>query len=47
MIFNNNGLNDGWAIDDVTIAKVPEPATFAMLGLGILGLVASRKRKAA
>jgi hypothetical protein len=45
MIFDNNGRNDGWAIDNVTVAKVPEPATFAMLGLGLLGLAASRKRK--
>lgn len=47
MVFNNNGRNDGWGIDNVTVAKVPEPATFAMLGLGLLGLVASRKRKTA
>jgi len=47
--FDNNGdtnreTNDGWAINDVTVAKVPEPTTLAFLGLGLLGLFAARKR---
>jgi hypothetical protein len=49
IVFDNNGdmsknTNDGWAIDDVTVAKVPEPTTLAFLGLGLLGIFAARKR---
>jgi len=49
LVFDNNGdsnreTNDGWAIDNVTVAKVPEPTTLAFLGLGLLGLFAARKR---
>jgi len=35
---------DGWGIDDVTVGKVPEPGTLVLLGLGLIGLGASRKR---
>jgi hypothetical protein len=37
----NNG--DTWYVDDVTIARLPEPATISLLGCGILGLLRRKK----
>ncbi|UTA47358.1 PEP-CTERM sorting domain-containing protein [Simiduia sp. 21SJ11W-1] len=42
--FNNSNGNDGWGIDDVTVGRLPEPGTFLLLGLGLLGLGAARRR---
>lgn len=41
----NNSANDGWGIDNVTLAKVPEPGTLALLGLGLTGLFMARRRQ--
>jgi hypothetical protein len=48
----NNSLNGGgqhWVIDNITVDanQVPEPAPLALIGLGIAGLLASRKKFAA
>jgi PEP-CTERM motif len=41
----NNPANGGTArFQEITISVVPEPATFAILGLGILSLVLRRRR---
>lgn len=44
--FNNSNGNDGWGIDDITVGRLPEPGTFLLLGLGLLGLGAARRRQA-
>jgi len=37
--------NDAWGMDNVTVAAVPEPETYAMLlaGLGMMGFIVRRK----
>jgi hypothetical protein len=46
LVFDNGvGDNDGWGIDGITLAKVPEPGTLALLGLGLAGLSIARRRK--
>jgi hypothetical protein len=49
IVFDNDGdsagpTNDGFSIDNVTVARVPEPTALALLGLGLLGFAAVRKR---
>jgi hypothetical protein len=39
-----NASNDGYGIDDVTVGRVPEPGTLALLGLGLLGVGLMRRR---
>ena len=47
LVFTANNKNDGYGIDNVTVARVPEPATLGLLGAGLLGLgMAARRRSA-
>jgi len=48
-VHNNtlNGWGQHWVIDNITVNQVPEPAPLALMGLGIVGLLASRKKFAA
>ena len=42
-----DGFNGGWGLDDITLAgkAVPEPATLALVGLGVLLVVRKRRKK--
>jgi hypothetical protein len=43
-IFSND-RDDGFGIDDVTVARVPEPGSMVLLGLGVLGATLARRRR--
>ncbi len=34
-----------WALDSVSVTVVPEPATWGLMGLGLLGMLAVRRRR--
>ena len=48
--FTDNGPGTGFAgaiLDDVTIqSAIPEPATFALVGLGVAALAFARRKRA-
>lgn len=46
LTFANTSGNDGWGIDNVTVGNLPEPGTLLLMGLGLLGLGAARRRAA-
>lgn len=46
LTFSNTTDNDGWGIDNVTVGSLPEPGTLLLMGLGLLGLGAARRRTA-
>jgi PEP-CTERM motif len=45
-ILNGDGTGVTVKFTDISVAPVPEPSIFALIGMGIAGLVAIRRRKA-
>jgi PEP-CTERM motif len=42
---SSQALYNGFSVDNIQVAPVPEPETYALMGLGLLGLLATRRRK--
>lgn len=42
-----SGVAETYTLDNLRLAAVPEPATIALVGLGFVGALAARRRKAA
>lgn len=38
-------MYNGFSVDNIQVAPVPEPETYALMGMGLLGLLAARRRK--
>lgn len=43
----NTGRSDGWGIDNMKLARVPEPAALWLFGAGLIGLIGFTKRRKA
>jgi len=46
LIFQNSTGSDGWGVDNIKLGRLPEPGTLLLMGLGLLGLGAARRRAA-
>ena len=45
VLWSSDSSGNNFAIDDITIETIPEPATMSLLGMGLMGLIGIRRKR--